>query len=580
MSAKLRIFTAVAALFLATAALCSDALESKQNYLDELNRLDDLRLADFSQFQQRLAALSQASEHLTQQELDYLVLLQGSEHVLLSNFEAAKVLLDNRLKLITDENLKIRAIALLVNSSVLARDYTTAFEYFELLLNNNAVITDEKALVQRLGVIALLYIKLRKFELAQYYLKDIDALPISAVSLCRLYTQKIEALAATASIYEFDNVSQTGLDLCIDNNETIPAGFIVTEIIRFNAEKGRYNEAVNAYYLFKDQTHATGYNFLIAKLNAFASVAFFENGNTDQAIELAKQALVLSKDSIAGIPAIEASRSLYEIFKSEGKFQDALNYLELFQKTQKEYSDDLYAQLLAYNLAKGEIEVKNQRIALLDKDNEVLALQRDLYEQEARQNRLLVLILAAVLLLASVLAYRGMTGRQRFKKIAEYDQLTGVSNRYHFNNQAQIALDYCDKNAKPVALLLFDLDHFKQINDAHGHAAGDWALQAVVKTCRNFMRNNDVFGRIGGEEFAVLLPGCQTDKAALLAEICRDAIASIDCSDSGFDFPLTASFGVSGSDTSGYVLKQLLSDADVAMYQAKADGRNTVSTFG
>ncbi|MEO3879775.1 GGDEF domain-containing protein [Rheinheimera fenheensis] len=246
---------------------------------------------------------------------------------------------------------------------------------------------------------------------------------------------------------------------------------------------------------------------------------------------------------------------------------------------QKKYSDNKISQQLAYHQAKGETAIKNQRIALLDKDNEVLALQRDLYEQEARQNRLLVLILAAVLLLASALAYRGMTGRQRFKKIAEYDQLTGISNRYHFNKQARLALQYCEQNAKPVAVILFDLDHFKQINDLYGHAAGDWALQAVVKTCRNFMRNNDVFGRIGGEEFAVLLPGCQIDKATLLAEICRDAIASIDSRDSGFDFPLTASFGVSGSNTSGYVLKQLLSDADNAMYQAKAAGRNRVMAF-
>ena len=73
---------------------------------------------------------------------------------------------------------------------------------------------------------------------------------------------------------------------------------------------------------------------------------------------------------------------------------------------------------------------------------------------------------------------------------------------------------------------MFDLDHFKQINDQHGHAAGDWALRQTVDTCRNFMRNNDVFGRIGGEEFAVVLPGCHADKAALLAEICRDHIFS------------------------------------------------------
>src|SRR5690606_15253457 len=203
---------------------------------------------------------------------------------------------------------------------------------------------------------------------------------------------------------------------------------------------------------------------------------------------------------------------------------------------QKAYDDEKAAGLLAYNIAKANVEVKNLRIVLLDKDNELLSLQKDLYEKEARQNRLLVLILGAILLLATVLAYRGMTGWRRFKKIAEYDQLTGISNRYHFNNQAKVALDYCENNAKPVALILFDLDYFKDINDTHGHAVGDWALRAVVKTCRNFMRNNDVFGRIGGEEFAVVLPGCQTDKAVLLAEICRDAFAGIDTSDSGKQF--------------------------------------------
>jgi diguanylate cyclase (GGDEF)-like protein len=93
------------------------------------------------------------------------------------------------------------------------------------------------------------------------------------------------------------------------------------------------------------------------------------------------------------------------------------------------------------------------------------------------------------------------------------------------------------------------------------------------------MRNNDVFGRIGGEEFAVVLPGCHTDKAVLLAEICRDAIASIDTSESGTSFPLTASFGVSSSDHSGFLLKQLLADADHAMYQSKQGGRDQVSEF-
>lgn len=130
-----------------------------------------------------------------------------------------------------------------------------------------------------------------------------------------------------------------------------------------------------------------------------------------------------------------------------------------------------------------------------------------------------------------------------------------------------------------VGVILFDLDHFKQINDKFGHATGDWVLQQVVRTCRNFMRLDDVFGRLGGEEFAILLPGCHADKALMLAEICRDSIEEINTKPSSYEFRLTASFGVTSSDNSGFELKQLLADADKAMYKAKQSGRNQVHFF-
>ena len=571
----------VGAMFiLAPLLLCTvKEVHAKDTYLIEMDKLDDLRLTDFKTFQHELAALGELSNDFSSEEMDYFTLLKASESTLLSEFDRSTELLEARVRVIGTDAIRIRALALLVNSYALAQDYAKAFEYFELLIDDRSQITNEKALVQRLGVIALLYIKLGKFELAQFYLENIDTLPISESNLCRLYTQKVEAISVSATPNDFDQVSQFGFNLCIKNNETIAAGFIVAEIIRFKLSQHQYDEATRVYQLFRDKLYSTNYPFLIAKANALVSRAYFHENNLNQAELLAKEALEFAGERQVGLPVIEASHSLYEIAKSSRRHKEALDYLELFQKTQKQYSEDLHAQLLAYNLAQGEIEVKNQRIALLDKDNEVLSLQKDLYEQEAKQNRLIMLVLASVLALATVLAYRGMTGRKRFKKIAEYDQLTGISNRYHFNNQAKITLDYCDKNAKPASVILFDLDHFKNINDSYGHSIGDWALQAVVKTCRNFMRNNDIFGRIGGEEFAVVLPGCQLDKAVLLAEICRDAIAAIDSIDSGIKFPLSASFGVSGSDTSGYQLKQLLADADHAMYRAKEAGRDQVAQY-
>jgi len=299
----------------------------------------------------------------------------------------------------------------------------------------------------------------------------------------------------------------------------------------------------------------------------------------DEALPIAQKALKNLNKSDFTLALQDTLYVLYRIYEYKKDYQNALNYYSDYSEAKQAISDNRFAQQQAYYTVRAEVEVKNQRIELLNKDNELLFLQKNLIEEEARQTRVLMALLALLLSIALYLAYKGLTGRRRFKKIAEFDQLTGISNRYHFNTQAELALEFCQKNNQPAAVILFDLDHFKQINDNHGHAAGDWALQAVVGTCRHFMRNNDVFGRIGGEEFAVVLPGCQTDKAALLAEICRDAIAAIDTEESGTTFPLTASFGVSGSDTSGYQLKQLLADADKAMYRAKDGGRDQVVSF-
>ena len=550
-----------------------------EGYFAKLDRLDDIRLIDVRTFQAELAEMQQLSASFNASEQDYFVLLQAYDAALRSDFSTTVSLLENRWSNVADPGLQLRMLSLLVNSLVLSQNYLPAFEFFEQLVAANTAGLGEKAVVQRIGVIALLYNRLGKYDLAQYYLKDIDTLPISSSNRCRLYWAKTEAMVSSATIAEFETVAEHARELCAADNENINVGLIVAELIRFNLLHKRYDNAINIYQSFQPTLYQTQYNFLIAKVNAYASAAYFYAGQPEKAELLAVE--VLSFDNLRRntIPIIEAAKSLYMITKAQNRDSEALRYLEIYLDAQRQYNDDLAAQLLAFNLAKSEVEVKNQRIALLNKDNELLHLQKNVYVQEVRQTRLMIASLILVLFVASVVAYKAVKGRRRFKRIAEFDLLTGVSNRYHFNNQAVVALEYCEKNSKPVAVIIFDLDHFKSINDNFGHAAGDWALQAVVAACRNFMRNNDVFGRIGGEEFAVVLPGCQIDKAVVLADICRDSISAIDTEPSGADFSLSASFGVSGSQSSGYLLKQLLADADKALYRAKAAGRDQVVSF-
>jgi len=164
-----------------------------------------------------------------------------------------------------------------------------------------------------------------------------------------------------------------------------------------------------------------------------------------------------------------------------------------------------------------------------------------------------------------------------FRRLAETDTLTGISNRHHFTRQAEQALAYCARSGEDVGLIMFDLDHFKAINDRYGHVTGDFVLTRVAQECKKRCRRNDRFGRIGGEEFAILLIGCDLETTARMAHVCCAHIAEVDTSESGHCFPVTASFGVTTASLSGYELTRMLSHADQMLYRSKHDGRNQVS---
>ena len=145
--------------------------------------------------------------------------------------------------------------------------------------------------------------------------------------------------------------------------------------------------------------------------------------------------------------------------------------------------------------------------------------------------------------------------------------------------QAEKALAQCERSGEQVSLIMFDLDHFKSINDNYGHVTGDWVLKEVAKTCAELCRPVDYFGRLGGEEFAILLRGCDQKAATRIADDCRMRIARIESSESGFGFQTTASFGVTSTRTSKNDLDKLMSQADQMLYRAKREGRNRVKAY-
>jgi len=163
----------------------------------------------------------------------------------------------------------------------------------------------------------------------------------------------------------------------------------------------------------------------------------------------------------------------------------------------------------------------------------------------------------------------------RLKEQASMDYLTGIANRRHCHHIAQRELKRRKVSGGAISLILFDVDHFKQVNDRFGHDVGDMVLNRVVDTVKETIRPLDMFGRYGGEEFLILLPDVPQEIAAKVAERVRKALEALPISYEGQTIEVTVSLGVAQWDGHS-MLDELITQADNALYEAKALGRNQV----
>lgn len=187
---------------------------------------------------------------------------------------------------------------------------------------------------------------------------------------------------------------------------------------------------------------------------------------------------------------------------------------------------------------------------------------------------------AVVVLLYATAFAKSELSRERaiaeaMSQLALTDQLTGTSNRRKLYMDLQRGIGSVKRHGRPLSVILFDLDHFKLINDSHGHDRGDDILREVVRTISPLLRTTDHFGRWGGEEFILVAPETNLEQASDLAERLRLAIAEINLEQAS---EVTASFGIAEYDFDDSP-EPLIKRADEALYNAKAAGRNRVESF-
>ena len=235
------------------------------------------------------------------------------------------------------------------------------------------------------------------------------------------------------------------------------------------------------------------------------------------------------------------------------------------------YPDDLdYAQsTLQEVLERGAIEQREYRI--LRADGEVRWLSDKCFVSQHSDAGLPLMIVGIA---------EDITDKKHLEtelhRLATTDVLTQSSNRRYFFDSAEQAFRDCKATSTPLAFLLLDVDDFKKINDVYGHQVGDVVLQRIAQSGAGALRRGDLFGRIGGEEFAVLLPGCDENMARQIGERRQREVQRLRFNEAEHFFSVTISQGLTLLQPDDQNLSALYSRSDAALYQAKRTGKDRI----
>ncbi|HDS1737087.1 sensor domain-containing diguanylate cyclase [Pseudomonas sp. BP8] len=235
------------------------------------------------------------------------------------------------------------------------------------------------------------------------------------------------------------------------------------------------------------------------------------------------------------------------------------------------YPDDLeYAeQSMAKVLVQGAVEDREYRI--INGQGEVRWLSDKCFINHQREGEDRVIIVGIA---EDITDKKQLEGE--LQRLATTDVLTQSSNRRHFFDCAEQAFQTAREKGSALAFLLLDIDDFKVINDSYGHQEGDQVLQRIADSGKAVLRRGDQFGRIGGEEFAAVFPGCTAEVAEQIAERLQREIQRLSFSHGEQTYGVTVSQGLTGLSAEDDSLDSLFARADAAMYQAKRQGKNQI----
>ncbi|MGJ8663387.1 MAG: GGDEF domain-containing protein, partial [Marinicella sp.] len=403
--------------------------------------------------------------------------------------------------------------------------------------------------------------------------------------LCMGEFNKYRILMRQGKGEEFVDEIGAAIENCEQVQLPISALFLRFDQIRYQFSLKTTNDrmaalsAVERLKSLKLAVDDTQYKNLRVYYHALLSHVLWIANQNVEALSYAKLALNENASIGESEQLLIALNVLVEISFEEQLIEQAYDYLVQKSQVEKSIYQKKLASQVAYYRVKHANLAQELEIEQLNQSNKVLLLEKKLSEQEAKKQQLLIMLVISLFMALAVWAFRIKRKHDYFKQVADIDHLTQVFTRKAFEERMKELLTDCSEQNLPLNLAIMDLDHFKKVNDLYGHLVGDWVLRNVILVCEEVADQDILIARLGGEEFSIVCPGISQDTMMKLMERMRVAIEIMDCRESGADFNITASFGVSSTVLSGYRISSLLTHADLALFEAKNKGRNKVYSF-
>ncbi|GGD41326.1 sensor domain-containing diguanylate cyclase [Pseudoxanthomonas indica] len=551
---------------------------AQQRQIDaEIERTDQLRSTDAKAFGQAIEQLLTLRAQASPQQQARIEYLQAYGLSYEGRYDAAITHARNVIDTSDDVDTQFLAGLLIANTHTLRRQFVDALRQLDATVTLLDQVSTRELRHRGLWVAAFTYSEVGQQALGLTYAERILADEPTPRTRCFTQQVKFDAMQSINRLPSDDRPLQAAIEQCESLHEIAAANAVRMTLAKKWLDEGKHAAAVQMLENHLQEIEQTRYAYLIAQIKAILADQLLERGDLGQAEVYANDAIAQGSADNNAYSLASAYRTMFRIAELRDDSGQALAWYRRYAEADKTYLNEVKARELAYQMVRQETLEKSRVIQKLDSQNQVLKLQRNLELQSAKTTRLIVVLL--VLLLASAIYWTYKTKRVQMslKHLAETDALTDVCNRHHFHQLATHHLQQSEKAGAECALIMFDLDHFKSINDHFGHPVGDWVLKQVAQACRTFCRRIDVLGRLGGEEFALLLVGCDLRAAGRLAEDMRLRLGNIDTSQTGQTFVVSASFGVASTSREGFALDQLLSRADDMLYLSKSRGRNRVS---